>query len=97
MRTEKRLRKPRGGEIDVGMDILTITLRLEIGRTGGWSRIQDVVNEVHGEVKHDRPDISPLQQSEPTFLNLQISRVLHRSLNDYRVVLHRIECHDRTP
>ena len=40
--TEKRLRKPPAGEIDVGMDILTITLRLEIGRTGGWSRIQGI-------------------------------------------------------
>ena len=38
--TEKRLRKPQGGAIDVGMGILTIKLRLEIGRTGGWSRIQ---------------------------------------------------------
>ena len=38
--TEKRLHKPPADEIDVRMDILTIKLRLEIGRTGRWSRIQ---------------------------------------------------------
>jgi len=44
MRTEKRLRKPCGGEIDAGMDILTIKPRLEIGRSDGWSRIQGKLN-----------------------------------------------------
>ena len=41
MSTENRLRKPCGGEIDVGMHILTIKPRLEIGRSDGWSRIQE--------------------------------------------------------
>ena len=31
---EERLRKPRGGEIDVGLDRLAIKLRFEIGRKG---------------------------------------------------------------
>ena len=42
MRTEKRLRKPQGGEIDVEIGIPTIKLRVEIGRLDGWSRIQVV-------------------------------------------------------
>lgn len=41
MSTETRLRKPQRGEIDVGIRIPAIKLRIEIGRTDGWSRIQE--------------------------------------------------------
>ena len=40
--TAQPLRKPPGGETEVRMDILTITLGLKIRRAGGWSRIQDL-------------------------------------------------------
>ena len=42
MSTEKHLRKPQGGEIDVEIGIPAIKLRIEIGQTDGWSRIQVV-------------------------------------------------------
>ena len=41
MSTEKHLRKPQGGEIDVEIGIPAIKLRIEIGQTDGWSRIQE--------------------------------------------------------
>jgi len=34
MSTGKAVGKPRGGAIDVGIDILVVKLRLEIGRPG---------------------------------------------------------------
>ena len=43
MSTGTSARKPPGGVIDVRIDILAVKLRLEVGRTGRWSRIQGFV------------------------------------------------------
>jgi len=68
--TAQRLRTPQGGEIEVRMDILTITLRLKIRRTGGGHGFRDLCGRVSFRPRSETIPVCHALVQDPKFFAL---------------------------